>query len=229
MTCSQLKSHYLCSCDRVESRRWHLLWLVSKNWTIQQASQAVGLNYDYAKDIIKAYNQLGEKAIVNRRRQRTDPPSHALLNREQLAMGWLDIHLHHFIIHSQQYGITQPGGTVFSTRACEVRLASFQLREKEKFLYEYDFSHSPVMGAWRYWWRHLITIEAILTPSLNQTYPICTDGKGVCPPENCGGPWGLVLILGQFKVTWGITIFSTLCVIPNWHRPNFKVFGMINV
>jgi molybdenum-dependent DNA-binding transcriptional regulator ModE len=57
---------------------------VSKNWTIQQASQAVGLNYDYAKDIIKAYNQLGETAILNRRRQRTDPPSQALLNREQL-------------------------------------------------------------------------------------------------------------------------------------------------
>lgn len=69
----------------------------------------------------------------------------------QLAMGWSNIHLHHFIIHSQQYGITQPGGTVFSTRACEVKLASFQFREKEKFLYEYDFSHSPVMGAWRYW------------------------------------------------------------------------------
>jgi molybdenum-dependent DNA-binding transcriptional regulator ModE len=57
---------------------------VSKNWTIQQACQAVGLNYDYAKDIVKAYNQLGEKAIANRRRQRPAPPSHALLNREQL-------------------------------------------------------------------------------------------------------------------------------------------------
>ena len=84
LTSSQLKNHYLGSSDRVESRRWHLLWLVSKNWTIQQASQAVGLNYDYAKDIVKAYNQQGEKVIANRRRQRTAPPPHALLNREQL-------------------------------------------------------------------------------------------------------------------------------------------------
>lgn len=84
LTSSELKTRYLCASDRVESRRWHLLWLVSQQWTIQQASKAVGLNYDYAKDIVKAYNQLGEKAIANRRRQRTAPPSHALLNQEQL-------------------------------------------------------------------------------------------------------------------------------------------------
>jgi hypothetical protein len=84
LTSPELKTRYLCTLDRVESRRWHLLWLVSKSWTIQQASQAVGLNYDYAKDIVKAYNQQGEKAIANRRCQRTDLPSHALLNREQL-------------------------------------------------------------------------------------------------------------------------------------------------
>ena len=46
------------------------------------------------------------------------------------------------------------------------------------------------MGTWRYWWRHQFRVEAILTPDENQVYPICTDGKGVCPPENCGGPWG---------------------------------------
>lgn len=84
LTSSELKERYLCCSDRVESRRWHLLWLVSKQWTIRQASLAVGLNYDYAKDIVKAYNQLGEVAIANRRRQRTVPPSHALLNSEQL-------------------------------------------------------------------------------------------------------------------------------------------------
>lgn len=62
LTSSELKTRYLSTSDRVESRRWHLLWLVSQSWTIQQASQAIGINYDYAKDIVKAYNQLGEKA-----------------------------------------------------------------------------------------------------------------------------------------------------------------------
>jgi transposase len=68
----------------VESVEKHLLWLVSQGWTIQQASQAVGINYDYGKDIVKTYNQLGEKAMANRRRQRTAPPARALLNTEQL-------------------------------------------------------------------------------------------------------------------------------------------------
>src|ERR687886_756115 len=84
LTSAQLKRRYVCASDRVESRRWHLLWLVSLNWTIRQASQAVGLNYDYAKDIVKGYNQQGEQAIKNRRHERTELPSHALLNSEQL-------------------------------------------------------------------------------------------------------------------------------------------------
>ncbi len=84
LTSDELKTRYLCTKDRIESRRWHLLWLVSRDWTIQQASQAVGLNYDYAKDIVKGYNQQGEKALANRRRQPRELPSHALLNSEQL-------------------------------------------------------------------------------------------------------------------------------------------------
>lgn len=84
LTSAELKKRYLCAKDAVESRRWHLLWLVSLDWTIRQASQAVGLNYDYAKDIVKGYNQQGEKAIANRRHQPREMPSHALLNTEQL-------------------------------------------------------------------------------------------------------------------------------------------------
>lgn len=108
----------------------------------------------------------------------------------QIAMGWEDIHLHHFIIHGKQYGITQPGGIGFSDCALDVELATFRFRVKERFLYEYDFSIHPAMGAWRYWWRHEIRVEAILTPQANQLYPVCVGGQGVCPPEDCGGPWG---------------------------------------
>ena len=118
----------------------------------------------------------------------------------QLAMGWSDIHLHHFIIYGKQYGITQPGGTLFSDCASEVKLASFGWRIKEKFLYEYDFSICPSMGTWRYWWRHQIRVEAILTPDKKQIYPICTAGQGVCPPENSGGPWGFMKKKEEFFI-----------------------------
>jgi hypothetical protein len=64
-------------------------------------------------------------------------------------MGWEDIHLHHFIIHGKEYGITQPGGIIFSDRARVVKLATFGFQVKERFLYEYDFSIHPAMGAWR--------------------------------------------------------------------------------
>ena len=38
----------------------------------------------------------------------------------QLAMGWENIHLHHFLIHGKYYGISRPGCTTFSDRAEEV-------------------------------------------------------------------------------------------------------------
>ena len=128
----------------------------------------------------------------------------------QLTMGWSDIHLHHFIIHGQQYGISQPGGTIFSTRASEVKLSFFELRETEKFIYEYDFSICPLMGTWRYWWRHLLRVEAILAPNPHQTYPICTGGKGVCPPENCGGPWGFMEAKSKFFISDVLERFTSM-------------------
>ena len=79
----EIKTRYLQTRDRVESRRWHLLWLVSQKWTIKEAAKALGLNYDYAKDIVKNYNQQGPNAILNRRKTRKFYPSHALLTLEQ--------------------------------------------------------------------------------------------------------------------------------------------------
>nr|AYN62307.1 hypothetical protein [Heteroscytonema crispum UCFS15] len=38
-----------------------------------------------------------------------------------------------------------------------------------------------------------------------------------------------VLIREQFRVIWGIKIFSILFVTPNLRLPSFKGFGMINV
>jgi transposase len=38
---------------------------VSQQWTIKEAAAAIGLNYDYAKKIVRNYNQQGETAMVN--------------------------------------------------------------------------------------------------------------------------------------------------------------------
>ena len=86
LTPSELKEKYLTSQDPVESRRWHLLWKVSLGWTIKDSSTAVGIDYQYAKKILKKYNELGSEGIKNHRKtprqhQRGKKP---LLNQEQL-------------------------------------------------------------------------------------------------------------------------------------------------
>ena len=72
----------------------------------------------------------------------------------QIAMGWADEHLHHFIIHGVHYGINYIGSAGFIDNAHEGgKLAQFGLREREKSIYEYDFCDS---------WKHQIRVEAIL-------------------------------------------------------------------
>jgi hypothetical protein len=142
----------------------------------------------------------------------------------QIAMGWEDIHLHHFIIHGKQYGITQPGGIGFSDRVRVVKLATFGFRVKERFIYEYDFSIHPAMGAWRYWWRHEIRVEAILTPQANQIYPVCVGGKGVCPPEDCGRSWGFMEKKQDYSVRHLLERFSSMLENGDWaeHREELR-------
>ncbi len=103
----------------------------------------------------------------------------------QIAMGWKDEHLHQFLIHGVHYGISYPGAGGFINNAHEVKLSQFGLREREKFSYEYDFFSN---------WKHQIRVEAILPDDNEQNYPLCTAGKGACPPENCGGVAGFITL-----------------------------------
>lgn len=84
LSSSELKRCYQQSTEPVESRRWHLVWLVSTDWSIKQAAKAVGLNYDYAKEIVHGYNQKGPEALSNRRKTRRAGGRRALLNGNQL-------------------------------------------------------------------------------------------------------------------------------------------------
>ena len=65
---NELKNKYLKSTDPVESRRWHLLWKLSLGWTIKNSALAIRINYDYAKEIVKKYNNLGEEGVKNCRK-----------------------------------------------------------------------------------------------------------------------------------------------------------------
>lgn len=42
------------------------------------------MNYDYAREIVKSYNQQGSEAIIKKQPAGKKRPNHALLNAEQL-------------------------------------------------------------------------------------------------------------------------------------------------
>ena len=82
----ELKQKYIKSQDSIEARRWHLLWKVSLGWTIKNSAIAVGINYDYGKEIVKKYNELGEKGVTNLKKEarKHTGGKKSLLTAEQL-------------------------------------------------------------------------------------------------------------------------------------------------
>lgn len=83
---NELKQKYLKSQDPVEIRRWHLLWKLSLGWTVKNAAIAIGLNYDYARKIIKKYNELGVKGVQNfkNKQRKQSGGKKSLLSSEQI-------------------------------------------------------------------------------------------------------------------------------------------------
>ena len=110
----------------------------------------------------------------------------------QTVMGWEDLHLHQFIIHGKAYGIYRDCGISFADNPHQVRLRDFKLRKSERFVYEYD------MGDW---WLHDIRLEQVLPLEPRKQYPICIEGDGDCPPEDCGGPGGFMELM-QERSSW---------------------------
>ncbi|MEM6717558.1 MAG: winged helix-turn-helix domain-containing protein [Cyanobacteria bacterium P01_C01_bin.147] len=80
---TELKARYRASTDPVESRRWHLLWLVSEQTTLTDAARAVGLNYDYARTIVGDYNLDGAAGLRNRRKAKRPHQRRSLLTAAQ--------------------------------------------------------------------------------------------------------------------------------------------------
>jgi hypothetical protein len=95
----------------------------------------------------------------------------------QIAMGWSDSHLNRFHIHGKDYGVAHEGGIWFDDNPKKVHLAGFGFRLRERFLYEYDFYDL---------WEHDVRLEKVL-PLKGRLCPVCTGGRRLAPPEDCGG------------------------------------------
>jgi hypothetical protein len=97
----------------------------------------------------------------------------------QAAMGWEDYHLHVFSAESAEYGEPDPElghrDERRATLSCMLGVPGDRVR------YTYDFGDD---------WEHDVVLEEVLAPESDELYPVCVAGKGACPPEDCGGPWG---------------------------------------
>lgn len=108
----------------------------------------------------------------------------------QIAMGWYNEHLFQF----------SPGGYASNPQikmvvdddldeggffereildAEKIKLSDVFIREKQKYMYIYDFGDN---------WIHTITLEKVIDTTI--MFPQVISGKGQCPPEDSGGPWG---------------------------------------
>lgn len=103
----------------------------------------------------------------------------------QAAFGWENYHLYQFSPRgygsSPQIGIPDDSGwsdeeIISSTK---IKLSGIFTEKGQKFHYVYDFGDD---------WQHAITLEDLAEGSAKKAGLL--DGKGACPPEDCGGPGG---------------------------------------
>ena len=102
----------------------------------------------------------------------------------QAAMGWGNAHLHDFDIGGDRFG--DPSNTDDVGNENKLTLAGIMKFGVTRFKYTYDFGDD---------WVHLVAIEGTVPSDGDQPCPACIGGKRACPPEDCGGPYGLAQLL----------------------------------
>jgi hypothetical protein len=114
---------------------------------------------------------------------------HAII---QIAFGWADDHLHQFIIRGKHYGVGRWGGPSFRDDAHRISLSRFRFRDKERFVYEYDFGD---------FWQHVVRVEKKKRFNPKQAYPACISGSQSSPLEDCGGPEALMTLHQRHSIS----------------------------
>ena len=98
----------------------------------------------------------------------------------QVAMGWLNYHMHQYRAGSTYIGIPDQDFDIDIIDEGTVYLQDIISYPKENFVYEYDFGDG---------WEHKIVLKKILPLGFSES-PIVIKGKKACPPEDCGSIWG---------------------------------------
>lgn len=98
----------------------------------------------------------------------------------QTVFEWSGEHLHRFVIHGTEYGISYAGSEGFHDDARKVRLEDLGLRLGERFSYEYNYFAA---------WTCDLRLKQIQPGEPGRTYPRCIGGRRAGPPEEWLGPW----------------------------------------
>ena len=101
----------------------------------------------------------------------------------QAVFGWDNSHLYEFSEkgNGSQSVIGMPSEDDWTpvTDSSKITLKKIFKKEGQTYIYLYDFGDS---------WQHSIKLEKITDDKISKAS--CVAGKGVCPPEDCGGVWG---------------------------------------
>lgn len=105
----------------------------------------------------------------------------------QVAMGWMDSHLHHFqmgpdhkdfrmVPFLTDYDLSE--GETEGVDEADVRLDQVLAEPGHRLFYEYDFGDS---------WSHTIRLERVEAWDDDAPPAVCVTGRRACPPEDVGG------------------------------------------
>lgn len=107
----------------------------------------------------------------------------------QAAFGWENSHLYLFSPKGYRshpvIGVEMDDFDADPTLGSKkTKLSSIFITKGQKFTYIYDFGDD---------WVHNIVVEEIIDQKSVRAEFV--SGKGACPPEDCGGPWGYYRML----------------------------------
>ncbi len=137
----------------------------------------------------------------------------------QDSFGWLDRHLHLFSLDhrvtgdSLRLGIPDDShyhGSKTIQPGWEHLVGDYLHTDMPPVLYAYDFGDG---------WQHELQVLEVLHGQDLAALPVCTDGNGRCPEEDCGGPaaWAQ-----RFPALAGMEPFSPESVVFDDPRERWK-------
>ncbi len=138
----------------------------------------------------------------------------------QLAMGWTNSHLHHFVMGPDTLDHQKmPFSTDFDEEEGDwdgiheraVRLDQVLAEPGHRLFYEYDFGDG---------WQHTIQLEAIEPWQDDDPDAFCVAGARACPPEDVGGVGGYYEALAALRGEVGRDPEWTK-VILDWPPPGY--------